>query len=335
MLKTMIAIITLIMIVGCSDTKSKNTPTQQTSNSKKLVFAGPFASVSHPMIHMIESGALKDISDNIEFRLWKNPDELRALTISGEVDFIAVPTNVGANLHNKGVDIKLLNVSTWGILGLITRDKTLKTIADFKGKEIAMPFRADMPDIVFEQICKKQGIDPKKDFKLRYVASPIDAMQMLIMRRVDHALLAEPAISIALRKTDSFPIKLVAPDLYRSDMLEKEWGEVYNVEGKIPEAGVAFLGKTAGKEKLIARFLEEYEKSLAWYQKNPVEAGKLIVKTIPMLDADGLADSIPRVQMKSVGAKEAQKDLEFFFDVLKENNPKVIGGKLPESGFYY
>ena len=302
---------------------------------KKLVIAGPFATVSHPIIHMIESGALKDVAENVEFRLWKNPDELRAMTLKKDVDFIAIPTNVAANLHNRGVDIKLLNVSVWGILGLITRDKNLKSLKDFKGKEIVMPFRADMPDIVFEQIAKKQGLDPKKDFKLRYVSSPIDAMQMLIMRRVDHALLAEPAISIALRKTKSFPLKLVAPDLYRSDMLEKEWGEVYKTEAKIPEAGIAFLGDTKAKERLIKRFLQEYEKSVEWYQKNPKEAAKLVVKTLPMLEADGLADSISHVQLKSVDAKDAQKDLEFFFDVLKENNPKVIGGKLPSEGFYY
>lgn len=302
---------------------------------KKLVIAGPFATVSHPIIHMIESGALKDVAENVEFRLWKNPDELRAMTLKKDVDFIAIPTNVAANLHNRGVDIKLLNVSVWGILGLITRDKNLKSLKDFKGKEIVMPFRADMPDIVFEQIAKKQGLDPKKDFKLRYVSSPIDAMQMLIMRRVDHALLAEPAISIALRKTKSFPLKLVAPDLYRSDMLEKEWGEVYKTEAKIPEAGIAFLGDTKAKERLIKRFLQEYEKSVEWYQKNPKEAAKLVVKTLPMLEADGLADSISHVQLKSVDAKDAQKDLEFFFDILKQNNPKVIGGKLPSEGFYY
>jgi NitT/TauT family transport system substrate-binding protein len=302
---------------------------------KKLVIAGPFATVSHPIIHMIESGALKDVADKVEFRLWKNPDELRAMSLKKDVDFIAIPTNVAANLHNRGVDIKLLNVSVWGILGLITRDKNLKSLKDFKGKEIVMPFRADMPDIVFEQIAKKQGLDPKKDFKLRYVSSPIDAMQMLIMRRVDHALLAEPAISIALRKTKSFPLKLVAPDLYRSDMLEKEWGEVYKTEAKIPEAGIAFLGDTKGKEVLIKRFLQEYEKSIEWYQKNPKKAAQLVVKTLPMLETDGLADSISHVQLNSVVSKDAQKDLEFFFDVLKENNPKVIGGKLPSEGFYY
>ena len=199
-------------------------------DENKIVVAGPFATVSHPIMHMIQTDALKDLGKKVEFILWKNPDELRALILKGDVDFIALPTNVAATLYNKEVDIKLLNVSVWGILGMISRDPNLKTLKDFKDKEIAVPFRADMPDIVFQELAKKSGLDPKKDFKIQYVASPVDAMQMLILRRVDHALLAEPAISIALRKTKSFPISVVAPDLYRSVDLQKEWGELFQTK---------------------------------------------------------------------------------------------------------
>ncbi|MCK5111187.1 MAG: ABC transporter substrate-binding protein [Arcobacteraceae bacterium] len=302
---------------------------------EKLVLSGPMASVSHPLFHMIETGALDDVVKKVEFRLWKSPDELRAFTLRGGADFIAVPTNVGANLYNKGVNIKLLNVSVWGILGILTRDKTKKTLKDFVGCEIAMPFRADMPDIIFEEIVKAQGLNPKKDFKLRYLNSPIDAMQMLILRRVDHALLAEPAISIALRKTGSFPLKLIAPDLYRSDMLELEWGKTFKVDTKIPEAGMAVVGDISKNEYVLKRFNEEYAKSMAWYKSNPKEAGALAVKYVKMLDANGVADSIEYVQLDVVEAKNAKKDLEFFFDILKKNNPKSIGGKLPDDGFYY
>ncbi len=302
---------------------------------EKLVLSGPVATVSHPFLHMIQTGALSDIAKKVEFRLWKNPDELRAITLKGDADFIAVPSNVGANLYNKGVKIKLVNISVWGILGMVTRDKSLKTLADFKGKEIAMPFRADMPDIVFEEIVKAQGMDPKKDFKLRYTSSPVDAMQMLILRRVDHALLAEPAISIALRKTGSFPLKLIAPDIYRSTDLQKEWGETFKVEGKVPQAGVAVLGDLAKNEHFVKRFKEEYQKSLAWYKANPKEAGALTAKYIPMLDEQGVSDSIKYVQLNPVDAKDAKKDMEFFFEILKKNNPKTIGGKLPDDGFYF
>lgn len=299
----------------------------------KIVIAGPFATVSHPIMHMIKTGALKDVAKEVEFRLWKNPDELRALVLKGDVDFTAVPTNVAANLYNKGVDVKLLNVSIWGILGMISRDENLKTLKDFKGKEIVVPFREDMPDLVFKKLLKEQGLDPKKDFKLRYVSSPIDAMQMLILRRVDHALLAEPAISIALRKTGSFPINLVAPDLYRSSDLQDEWGKVFNTENKIPQAGIASVGTQ--DPKIVKRFLEEYKKSVAWYKENPKEAAKLTVKTLNMLEVEGLTDSIPYVKLESLDAQESKEKLEFFFNILKEENPKLIGGKLPDEGFYY
>jgi len=300
----------------------------------KIVIAGPFASVSHPVLQMIKTGALDDVADKVEFRLWKNPDELRAMAIKGEVDFLAIPTNTAAILNNKGVDIKLLNVSVWGILGMISRENNLKTLADFKGKKIAVPFRADMPDIVFKQLLKRQGLDPKKDFDLVYVASPIDAMQMLIMRRIDHSLLAEPAISVALRKTNSFPVKLIAPDLYRSVDLQTEWARVFKTDGNIPQAGMAVMGRMKD-EHIIARFKEEYNKALTWYKTHPKEAGVLVADEIDLLTEDGVSDSITHVRMKSVDAKTAKKDLEFFFKILMEEDPKSVGKKLPQDSFYY
>lgn len=300
----------------------------------KIVISGPFASVSHPILHMIETNALSDVADKIEFKIWKNPDELRAMAIKGDVDFLALPTNTAAILNNKGVDIKLLNVSVWGILGMISRDNSLKSLKDFKGKKIAVPFRADMPDIVFKQLLKKEGLDPKKDFELVYVASPVDAMQMLIMRRIDHALLAEPAISMALRKTKSFPVSIVAPELYRSVDLQEEWGKIFGTNGDVPEAGVAVMGRMKN-EHVIKRFQEEYAKSLAWYKANQKEAGKLVVKTLDMLNQDGVTDSISHVRFKNISAADAKKDLEFFFNILKEEDPKSIGDKLPKDSFYY
>ncbi len=324
-MKKLLYTLSAVVLLGASFAEAK---------VEKLVVSGPFASVSHPILHMIETNALKDVADKVEFRVWKNPDELRAMAIKGDVDFVAVPTNTAATLNNKGVDIKLLSVSVWGILGMISRDNTLKTLKDFKGKKIAVPFRADMPDVVFKQLAKKEGLDPQKDFELVYVASPVDAMQMLIMRRVDHALLAEPAISMALRKTKSFPVSIVAPDLYRSVDLQEEWGKVFGTKGDIPEAGIAVMGHVKD-EQLIKRFQEEYAKSLEWYKANPKEAGKLAAKTLTMLNEDAVNDSIAHVRLKNVPAKEAKKELEFFFEVLRAEEPKSIGEKLPQESFYY
>lgn len=302
----------------------------------RLVLSGPYAAVSNPLIHMVESGALKDVAKVVEFRPWKDPDQLRVLALDAksEADFVAMPTNVAANLYNRGVKLQLLNVSTWGVLWMVSRENGLKTLADFKGKEILMPFRADMPDIVFQALAEQQGLDPRRDFRLRYVGTPLDAMQMLITRRADHALLAEPAVSVALRKTKSFPVSVIAPELYRSVDLQQEWGRVMRRQARIPQAGIVALGKTLGDATLIGKFQSAYAASLDWCEKNADECGKLVAKRVDMLTPEGVADSVRVDNAVFVAAKDAQPELEFFFGLLQAKQPALIGGKLPDAGFY-
>jgi NitT/TauT family transport system substrate-binding protein len=303
----------------------------------KLVLSGPYAAVSNPLIHMAESGALKDVADTVEFQAWKDPDQLRVLALDGKasVDFVAMPTNVAANLYNRGVKLQLVNVSTWGVLWMVSREGNLKTLADFKGKEILMPFRADMPDIVFQALAEKQGLDVKRDFKLRYVGSPLDAMQLLITRRGDHALLAEPAVSVALRKTQSFPVSVIAPELYRSANLQEEWGRVMQREARIPQAGIVAMGRALGDPALIEKFQQAYAASLTWCEKNPDACGQLVAKRVEMLTPEGVADSVRVDNSVFVTAREAKPELEFFFGVLHARQPALVGGKLPDAGFYY
>lgn len=92
----------------------------------KLTLAGPFATVSYPLIRIAESGALADVADRVEFISWKSPDQLRAMAVNKSADFLAMPSNVPANLYNKGVPLKLLSITIWGILWVLTRDAKLK-----------------------------------------------------------------------------------------------------------------------------------------------------------------------------------------------------------------
>ncbi len=303
----------------------------------KLVLAGPFAAVSYPMIRIVESGALKDVADSVEFRTWKNPDQLRALAVdkNSGVDFIATPSNVAANLYNRGVKLRLINISAWGLLWLISRDANLKTLADFKGKEVVMPYRADMPDIVFQTLAEKAGLDPKKNFTLRYVASPMDAMQLLIMRRADHAVISEPGASMALRKTHSFPVSLIAPELHRAIDLQKEWGRLFNRPPRIPQAGIAVMGRSLDNPALIERFQKAYAEGLAWCEANPDACGAMAAKYIDALTPEAIADSVRADQTAFVSAQDARPELEFFYQQLAARQPALIGGKLPDDGFYY
>lgn len=300
-----------------------------------LVLGGPYASVSNPLIRMVQSDALADVAGLLEFAEWKDPDQLRALALGGKADFLAMPSNVAANLYNRGVPLRLLDINTWGILSIVSRDEGMKTLADLAGKELVMPFRGDMPDIIFQTLAAQQGIKVGEDVKLRYVATPMDAMQLLLTRRADQALLAEPAISMAFIKSRSLPVKVIAPELYRSVDLQAEWGRIFDRPARIPQAGIAVLGRRMDDAELIARFEQAHAQALQWCGANADACGRIVAERIPMLTPEGVADSIRAVQAEYVSAADARPELEFFYQKLAEREPGLIGGKLPADDFYY
>jgi NitT/TauT family transport system substrate-binding protein len=308
------------------------TPALSTARRATLVLAGPPAAVSWPLMRMVDSGALAPVADKVELRFWKDPDQLRLLALGGQADVLALPTNVAAMLHARGVKLRLINVATWGVLWLVSRTPGPKTLADFKGAEIAMPFRGDMPDIVFRLLAARQGLEPLKDFKLRYVASPMDAMQLLLMRQVEHALLSEPAVSLGLRKAAGLP--LVGLTLHRAVDLQQEWGRAFNRAPRMPQAGIALLGATAEDAAFTTTFQQLYAQALAGCEAAPEPCAQAAATRQPMLDAGAVADSIRVDNAAFMSAQAARPELEFFFEQLLRQDAGLVGGRLPPASFY-
>lgn len=306
----------------------------QAAKLPKLVLAGPYAGVSNPLIHMVETGALSDVAEKVEFVAWRDPDQLRLLALEGKADFLAMPTNVAANLYNRGARLALLNVSTWGVLWVVSRDPALKTLADLRGKEVVIPFRADMPDIVFGALAAKQGLDPRKEVRVRYVATPMDAMQLLLTRRAEHALLAEPAVSMVLRKSSSFPISALAPGLHRGVDLQQEWARSFKGGASIPQAGVAVMGEAGTMPAVVARFRQAYAASHQWCAQHADACGRLVARHARMLSPEAVADAIKSAPQRLADAEQARPELEQFYRLLLERQPALVGGRLPGPGFY-
>ena len=322
-----------LLSLACAALLLLGAPTQAEPR-QRLLLAGPLSAVSNPLIHMVESGALADLAERVEFVSWRDPDQLRLMALNGQADVLAMPVNVAANLYNRGAPVALLNVSTWGLLWMVSREPGLTRIEDFRGKEIAMPFRGDMPDVLFGLLAERAGLNLRQDLTLRYVANPMDAMQLLLMRRVDHALLAEPAVSMALRKSGSFPLSLVAPELYRSLDIQQAWGLSFQRAPRIAQAGIALVGAAREDAVLAARVASAYADSLAWCQANAEACGQLVVTHLPALLPEAVGDAMAVSQMRAVAAPDARPEVEFLLEQLQARNPALIGGKLPDDGFY-
>ncbi len=304
------------------------------SHGAKLVLAGPPAAVSFPLAYAIASGEFKDLDKDIVFKIWMNPDQLRTLAMSEEPAILAMPSNVAANLYNRKIPVRPMNISTWGILYILSRDKTKTRLADYKNQEIAIPFRGDMPDIVFQIIARKRGFDVQKDFKIRYVSSPFDALTLLLTRRVDNVLLPEPAVSMALRKTGSYPLKIIAPTLFRSVSLQKEWGDVFRQEASMPQAGLAAVGKAAQDNELMKRINAGYAKALAFCQRESAKCGAMIAPYFDQLMPEAVTDAMQASKLEMVTMDKAEIRLKDFYQKLYDIEPASIGGKMPDADFF-
>jgi len=306
-----------------------------TSSPRRLRLAGPPAPVSFPLMQLAaHPQLLEHLNIQVSFRLWSNPDQLRAMVIQENVDLVALPTNVAANLYNRGAPLRLLDVSNWGLLWLVSRQPRKQTLADFRGEEITVPFRADMPDIMFQYLARQQGLDPERDFRIRYVGTPFEAMQLLVTRRTSHALLSEPAVSMALQKTRTFPVNAVAPMLYRSVDLQKEWGRLLQRPPEIPMAGIAVVGEAFHDRALLNELDAVLAHAYAACRVRSLACGADAKRYAPMLLSEAVADALEIMPDKRLRAHEARPELDFFYTQLMEQQPGLVGGKLPDDAFY-
>jgi NitT/TauT family transport system substrate-binding protein len=170
--------------------------------------------------------------------------------------------------------------------------------------------------------------------QLRYVPSPMEAMQLLITRRVRHALLVEPGVSMALHKTHSFPVSVVAPELHRGADLQQEWGRLFQRPPRIPQAGIAAVGAVRQHPEVLAAVQKAYAASVVWCRANPLECGKLVAQYVDLLTPEAVADALPHSQLEAVPVAAARADIDFFYQQLFAQNPSLLGGKLPDAGLF-
>ncbi|MCO5091543.1 ABC transporter substrate-binding protein [Bosea sp. (in: a-proteobacteria)] len=298
------------------------------SAAEPLVLWGPPATPGLLLVAAAKDPSLKRFADNVEVRIWRTPDEMRAGVSSGGMKAVVVPTYVAANLHNRGLGIRLANILTHGLLQVVAPADTVATLADLKGKRVAVPFKNDMPDFLFRRMLAAQGLKPD-ELNIDYSGTPPEAVQLLLGGRVDAALLSEPATSAAILLSG-----LRAKPLERAVDLRKLWAAATG-RPNIPQAGLAVtdaLTQQIGAEG-IAALQRAIETALATVLADPAgvagEAAGLF-----QLPAPVLAGAVPVSNLAAETASAARPDLEALFTALATDDSRIIGGKLPGDAFY-
>jgi len=320
---------TLQMLGGTSAALAVANPLQAFVGAELdvLGLAGPPAPPTLYLSHMMSQPKVMAMAKSVKFQQWRSPDMLIAMMTNAQVQVAATPSNTAAILYNKGVKIKLLDITTWGVLHLITRRDDIKGLPDLKGKKVMSFFRGGMPDIVTKYLGMKQGIDIGKEVEMTYASTPMEALQMFLGGKAETIILPEPAVTAAMLKS-----KMVGQPL-NSFSLQDVWEEVTG-RGRMPQAGTLVQSEWADKNpERLAQVKESIASSIEWMNTMKDEAAALGSKEFG-LPAPIVRKSLENVHMERVSAAEAREDLEFFYSALSELSPKLIGGKLPDADFY-
>lgn len=295
----------------------------------ELTLYGPPAGPSITLAHAAASGALSAIADKAAFKAWRNPDEMRAGITSGTMQAVVLPVQAAANLYNRGLGVRLLNVMTKGLLYIIAADPGISDISDLKGKKLAVPFRNDTPDLVMARLLTHHKLAAGTDVDVQTVGSPIEAIQMLLADRVEAVLAPEPAISAAIMRG-----MLSGRKITRVIDVQKAWGEISGGEPVLPQAGLALTDAFIdANPDLVDALQAALETASDAVNADPARAA---VDAAPALDlpAPVIAASVATSNLVALRASAARASIESMLTTLSDADPKLIGGKLPDDGFY-
>lgn len=303
---------------------------------EKLTLVAPPGPMAIPMAYIVVNNGLADVADECEVVIWQNADQLRAMVAGKQGDFVTMPSNNAAIFYNKGLSLKSLDISVWNITYLLSRDAKAKSFTDIKGQSLVASLKGSVPDVMFRFLAMKAGLDPDKDFQLRYAPDPTQAAQLLLAGEVDNAVLSEALATSVIMQT-----KDAEKPVHRALAFDKAWaattGAAAGAAALTPIAGTVATASVMDKPAVVAAFLREYEKAVAWMLGDPEGAGKLVETELPQLGlkAAPMTAALKSITWQFTPSSEARPALDAFYTTLSELSSEVIGGKLPDDGFYY
>lgn len=293
----------------------------------RLALYGPPASPTITLAHAVATGALADLAQDVSLTVWRNPDELRAGLTSGQIDLSVVPVQVAANLYNRGMGLRLVNVMTDGLINIVAAEGTITDLAGLAGKRIAVHFVNDTPDLILRALLKQHGLTDKVEIVA--TGTPAESAQLLLSGQIGVALLSEPFSSVAIMRG-----KQAGLNLARVINIQEEWGKQTGLGAMAPQAGLAVTkGFSDANADLIAPLQERLAKATEAVIADPAAAAANASGPLE-LPAPVLAASIPHSALVARPAGSIRAEIEAMLSLMAESNAAIIGGKLPDDGFY-
>lgn len=282
------------------------------------------------LAHVAQNPALAATFGDVDFRVWPNSDAMKEDLAAGKVDLCVIPTNTAAGLFNQGRPIRLLGVTVWGILHVLTNRPDCRSWPDLKGRRIAVPFKGNMPDTIFRLLAGKNGFQPDRDFDLAYQPNYVAARNTLLAGNADAACLPEPVASSTIHEA-----RLQSKDVRRMMDLQQEWAQAFNGPPRYAQAGPVINTRVLDLYTDAVTILQKaIETAVAFMKDQPDAAGRLGEPFLGGLPASVIADALKATENRAGWFPESREAVNDFLRKLMDVSPDLVPGGLPSDDFW-
>ncbi|MCI6674501.1 MAG: ABC transporter substrate-binding protein [Sphaerochaetaceae bacterium] len=290
-----------------------------------LAFKGPTAIGMAKLMDEAKNGPVDH--NTYSFQLLGAPTEAVPLIAKGAVDIASIPANLASVLYNNtDGKIKAIAVNTLGVIYVVENGDTVKSVQDLKGRTIYASGKGATPEYGFRTVLEQNGLDPDKDLTIEWKSEHAECVAAL--KQVDDgiALLPQPFVTVARMQNPGLNVVLD---------LTKEWEAKSEGSSMITSVVVVQKQFLETHPNAVSRFMESYAQSVA-YMTDPanIKQAAALTGSFDIIPAKVAEQAIPHCNIVDITGKEMQAKLSSYLGELYRQNPKAVGGKVPDSSFY-
>ncbi len=270
------------------------------------------------------------LSENYHFSIAASADEVTPKLVQGETDIAAVPANLASVLYNNtDGQVQVLAINTLGVLYIVESGDTVQSVADLKGKTIYASGKGSTPEYSLRYILSANGIDPDTDVTIEWKSEHSECVAALSSTENAIAMLPQPFVTTAQSKN---------PAIRTALDLTEEWDRVQETQeiksSLLTGVVVARTEFVEENPEAVEDFMDNYEASVNYVNKNTQEAAKLVGQ-YDIVAEEVAKTALPECNIVFIDGSEMKEKLSGYLEVLKEQNPEAVGGEVPGDEFYY